>query len=428
MKLLAGYAHRQRSDLGDYIRLGEGLVGQCAIEKKAMWLTSVTDHEIEITSGLIQTSPASIVVLPVLFEGQIKAVIELASMAGFSQTHMAFLEQLTGSVGIMLNTMEATMRTERLLQQSQELASELQTRQIELQRTNEELAEKASQLAEQNAEVERKNQEIEQARRAVEEKASELALTSKYKSEFLANMSHELRTPLNSILILGQQLQDNPQGNLSIKQVEYAKTIHSAGTDLLNLISDILDLSKIESGTVTIEAEEVTFASVRDTVERNFRHIADTRNLGFIINLDPHVARQLITDVKRLFQILKNLLSNAFKFTSQGRVTFSVRMAQDGWSHDHPVLQARAQPCWRLKWPIPVLEFRRKNRGSSLRRSNRLTLAPAANTAEPAWAWRSAANWPTCSAAKSNFTACWEKAANSPSICRRPMPVRLSFV
>ncbi|HEX4122160.1 MAG TPA: HAMP domain-containing protein [Verrucomicrobiae bacterium] len=339
LKLLAGYAHRQRSGAGDTIRIGEGLVGQCALEKKALTLSSLRNHEIDITSGLIETNPAAVVVLPVLFEGQTKAVIELASMSAFSQTHMAFLEQLTGSIGIMLNTIEATMRTEGLLQQSTKLASELQTRQIELQRTNEELAEKARQLAEQNAEVERKNQEIEQARRAVEEKASELALTSKYKSEFLANMSHELRTPLNSILILGQQLLDNPQGNLSIKQVEYAKTIHSAGTDLLNLISDILDLSKIESGTVTIEAEEVTFASVRDTVERNFRHVADTRNLGFVVSLDPHLSRQLITDAKRLFQILKNLLSNAFKFTSQGRVTFSVRVAAQGWSPDHPVLR-----------------------------------------------------------------------------------------
>jgi HAMP domain-containing protein/CheY-like chemotaxis protein/signal transduction histidine kinase len=339
LKLLAGYAHRRRNGQDETMHLGEGLVGQCALEKKTLQLNSVRDHQIEISSGLLEADPVNVVVLPVLFEGETKAVIELASLTTFTQTHMAFLEQLTGSIGIMLNTIEATMRTEGLLQQSQELASELQTRQIELQRTNEELAEKARQLAEQNAEVERKNQEIEQARRAVEEKASELALTSKYKSEFLANMSHELRTPLNSILILGQQLLDNPQGNLTGKQVEYAKTIHSAGTDLLNLISDILDLSKIESGTVTIEAEEVSFASVRDTVDRNFRHVADTRNLGFVLSLDPHLSRQLITDAKRLFQILKNLLSNAFKFTSQGRVTFNVRIAQQGWSADHPVLK-----------------------------------------------------------------------------------------
>jgi HAMP domain-containing protein/CheY-like chemotaxis protein/signal transduction histidine kinase len=339
LKLLAGYAHRRRNGEDETLHLGEGLVGQCAVEKKSVLLNAVRDHQIGIHSGLMQADPVNVVVLPVLFEGQTKAVIELASLTAFTQTHMAFLEQLTGSIGIMLNTIEATMRTEGLLEQSQELASELQTRQIELQRTNQELAEKARQLAEQNAEVERKNQEIEQARRAVEEKASELALTSKYKSEFLANMSHELRTPLNSILILGQQLLDNPQGNLTGKQVEYAKTIHSAGTDLLNLISDILDLSKIESGTVTIEAEEVSFASVRDTVERNFRHVADTRNLGFVQTLDVHLQRQLITDAKRLFQILKNLLSNAFKFTSQGKVSFNVRLAQQGWSTDHPVLK-----------------------------------------------------------------------------------------
>src|SRR5207244_11979906 len=260
----ARYAHRRRSRGEEHLRLGDGLVGQCALEKKPIRLTGVNDHVIEITSGLVETKPANILVLPVLFEGQTKAVIELASLSAFTAAHLAFLEQLTGSIGIVLNTIEASMRTEGLLKQSQELAGELQTRQIELQRTNEELGEKAHQLAEQNAEVERKNQEIDQARRAVEEKAAELALTSKYKSEFLANMSHELRTPLNSILILAQQLGDNPQATLTPKQVEYAKTIHSAGTDLLNLISDILDLSKIESGTVTIEAEEVPFGLVRD--------------------------------------------------------------------------------------------------------------------------------------------------------------------
>ena len=233
------------------------------------------------------------------------------------------------------------MRTEGLLKQSQQLAGELQAQQTELQQTNEELANKAKLLAEQNAEVERKNQEIEQARRALEEKAKELALTSKYKSEFLANMSHELRTPLNSILVLGQQLSDNADRNLSPKQVEFARTIHGAGTDLLNLISDILDLSKIESGTVSVEAEEVFFAGLLEMVARPFRHEAENKKLTFEIFSDACLPRSLVTDAKRLQQVLKNLLSNAFKFTEQGAVRLSVSTAGNGWTEDHPVL-ARA--------------------------------------------------------------------------------------
>src|SRR5262249_12159935 len=228
--------------------------------------------------------------------------------------------------------------TEGLLKQSQQLAAELQTQQKELQQTNEQLEQKAQQLAERNVEVERKNQEIEQARRALEEKATELALTSKYKSEFLANMSHELRTPLNSILILGQQLTDNPEGNLTVKQVEFARTIHGAGTDLLNLISDILDLSKIESGTVTVDAEEVFFANLVDMVARPFRHEAETRQLSFEAHVDPNLGRSITTDSKRLQQVLKNLLSNAFKFTAQGGVRLNVAVAAGGWSPDHPIL------------------------------------------------------------------------------------------
>jgi HAMP domain-containing protein/CheY-like chemotaxis protein/signal transduction histidine kinase len=338
LRLLAGYAQRPAQPQG--IELGVGLVGQAAAEKQRILLTDVPPNYTEIHSSLGAAHPKSILVLPVLFEGETMAVIELAALRPFTNTHLAFLDQLTQSIGVVLNTIEATMRTENLLLQSQQLTTELQTRQIELQRTNEELASKAKQLADQNAEVERKNKEVEHARRALEEKAAELALTSKYKSEFLANMSHELRTPLNSILILGQQLGENVAGNLTTKQVEFAKNIHSAGTDLLTLINDILDLSKIESGTVTVEPEEITFGSIRDSAHRTFHHIAETKGLVFNVDIDPTLPRTLMTDSKRLQQILKNLLSNAFKFTAQGHVTMNARNVTSGWSPDHPVLSA----------------------------------------------------------------------------------------
>src|SRR6266852_3443980 len=320
------------------LKIGEGLVGQCAAEKRRMLITDLPSNSVSIRSGLFEAVPRNVIVLPVLFEDRVKAVIELASLSSFTPSHLAFLEQLTASIGIVLNSIEATMQTEGLLKQSQQLATELQMQQKELQQTNEQLAQKAQQLAEQNVEVERKNQEIEQARRALEDKAKELALTSKYKSEFLANMSHELRTPLNSILVLGQQLSDNPDGNLTAKQVEFSRTIHGAGTDLLNLITDILDLSKIESGTVSVDAEEVFFASLLDTVERPFRHEAENRHLNFELHTDPQLGRSLVTDSKRLHQVLKNLLSNAFKFTEQGGVRMTVSLATSGWSEGHPIL------------------------------------------------------------------------------------------
>jgi HAMP domain-containing protein/CheY-like chemotaxis protein/signal transduction histidine kinase len=338
MVLLSAFAGDGEDGHLRRLKLGEGLVGQCAAEKRRMLISDLPPNTIAIRSSLFEAVPRNVIVLPVLFEDRVKAVIELASLSSFTTSQLAFLEQLTASIGIVLNSIEATMQTEGLLKQSQQLATELQVQQKELQQTNEQLAQKAQQLAEQNVEVERKNQEIEQARRALEDKAKELALTSKYKSEFLANMSHELRTPLNSILVLGQQLSDNPDANLTPKQVEFARTIHGAGTDLLNLITDILDLSKIESGTVSVEAEEVFFASMLDAVGRPFRHEAENRHLTFEIQSDPHLARSVVTDSKRLQQVLKNLLSNAFKFTEVGGVRLTVSPAKSGWSEDHPIL------------------------------------------------------------------------------------------
>src|SRR5436309_85264 len=338
LKLLSAYADGGMNGHAQRIQIGQGLIGQCAADKRRILVSEMPTEAVTIGSALFKTSPRNVIVLPVLFENQVKAVIELASLSTFTASHLAFLEQLTASIGIVLNSIEATMQTEGLLKQSQQLATELQTQQRELQQTNEQLAQKAQQLAEQNVEVERKNQEIEQARRALEEKAAELALTSKYKSEFLANMSHELRTPLNSILILGQQLTENPEGNLTGKQVEFARTIHGAGTDLLNLISDILDLSKIESGTVTVDAEEIFFSNIVATVARPFRHEAEARQLSFETTVDPGLGPSVTTDSKRVQQVLKNLLSNAFKFTSQGGVKLSVTAAAGGWSSDHPVL------------------------------------------------------------------------------------------
>src|SRR5690349_11269590 len=335
LKLLASYAYKERKNIDNRFRMGEGLVGQCALEKEKILLTHVPNDYIRISSGLGEAKPLNMIVLPIVFESQVKAVMELASFDRFNPTHETFLDQLTESIGIVLNTIEANMRTEDLLKQSQSLARELQSQQQELQQTNAELEDKAKLLADQNIEVERKNQEVEQARQALEEKAKQLALTSKYKSEFLANMSHELRTPLNSLLILSDQLCKNPEGNLTSKQTEFAKTIHSSGNDLLMLINDILDLSKIESGTVVVDAGELPLDDLRGYVERTFRHVAESKNVDFIIQFDTRLPKSMFTDAKRLQQIIKNLLSNAFKFTHRGQVTLTVELANGGWSQDN---------------------------------------------------------------------------------------------
>jgi HAMP domain-containing protein/signal transduction histidine kinase/CheY-like chemotaxis protein len=332
LTLLASYASEGRQTLGKQIRLGQGIVGQCAVEKQKIVLDNLPPDYIRIASGLGDGPPRTVLVLPLIFEGQVKGVLELASFEGFNPTHQALLDQLTESIGIVLHTIEANMRTEGLLKQSQSLAMQLQTRQEQLQQTNQELQEKARLLAQQNQEVERKNSEVEQARQELEEKAKQLALTSKYKSEFLANMSHELRTPLNSLLILSDQLTKNSEGNLTSKQTEFAKIIHSSGNDLLMLINDILDLSKIESGTVIVDASELRLDELRGYVERTFRHVAESKNVDFQIRFDPLLSKSMFTDSKRLQQIIKNLLSNAFKFTHHGQVALTVQPAHSGWS------------------------------------------------------------------------------------------------
>ncbi len=368
LDLVASYALKERKNLSNRFALKEGLVGQCAYEKKRILLTNVPKDYVSISSGLGEAPPMNIIVLPVLFEDEVKAVIELASFSRFSETHQSFLEQLTESIGIVLNTIAANMRTEGLLKQSQRLTTELQSQQEELKttndrleqqaaslrqseellkaqqeklrQTNEALEEKAQELEQQNVEVERKNREVVLAKAALEEKAEQLSLTSKYKSQFLANMSHELRTPLNSLLILSRLLADNPNSNLSDKQVEFARTIYAAGADLLGLINDILDLSKIESGTVTLEIGNVVLNDLRTHVERTFSQIAQEKKLAFAIELDNRLPSSIQTDEKRLEQVLNNLLSNAFKFTETGGITFRVEAADDRWKGSHPVLNA----------------------------------------------------------------------------------------
>jgi HAMP domain-containing protein/CheY-like chemotaxis protein/signal transduction histidine kinase len=340
LKPIGSYAMPRRRRAQAEFSRGEGLVGQCAIEKQRILLTDVPGDYLPVSSGLGKTKPASVIVLPVLFEGDVKAVIELASLTGFEEIHLLFLDQLMQSIGVMLNTIAASTRTEELLKQSQSLTTELQTQQMELKQTNDELEEKARLLQERNEEIERRTREIEEARAELEKRAEQLSLTSKYKSQFLANMSHELRTPLNSLLIHSKQLSDNSDGNMTPKQVEFAQTIRGAGSDLLTLINDILDLSKIESGTTALVLQEVPVESIEGEVRRTFGQMAADKGLSFEVLHDDDVPASITTDPTRLQQILKNLLSNAFKFTSEGTVTLHVSMAAERARRDPSIVFA----------------------------------------------------------------------------------------
>ncbi len=339
LKLYASYAFHDRKRLANRFKLGQALVGQAALEKKRILVSGLPDDYVTISSALGEAPPNCLVVAPIVFEGDVKGVIELAAFKEFSTIQLAFLEQLIDSLGIVVATIEATMRTDELLRQSQSLTEELQTQQEELQQTNEELEEKARQLTEQKAEVEKKNREVGRAKQELEEKAEQLMLTSRYKSQFLANMSHELRTPLNSLLILSRQLQENRDDNLTERQIEYARTIHQSGTDLLTLINEILDHAKIESGTIVLDARPLSLENVRDYVERGFRQIAEEKQLDFQIEMQPDLPGVIVTDDMRLKQVLRNLLANAFKFTETGGVKLQVMAVHaDDFGAEAPAL------------------------------------------------------------------------------------------
>jgi signal transduction histidine kinase/HAMP domain-containing protein len=331
LELQAGYGFEERRHLAATFGVGEGLVGQCAKEKKRILITDVPADYVRINSGLGASPPLNIIVLPVLFEGSVRAVVELASFSPFSITHQLFLDQLPDSIGLVLNTIEADTLTENLLKQSQSQADELRSQQEELRETNEDLGRQAKLLADRNSESESKNQEIAASKLMVEEKAGQLAVSSKYKSEFIANMSHELRTPLNCLLILAEQLEDNPEHNMTPTQVEYASVILASGRDLLALVNSILDMAKVESGTATVERVDVSMTELRTTLLREFEPMARSKGLAFSIDVASDGPDVVFTDQQRLNQILKNLLGNAFKFTEVGEVHLAVGPASSGW-------------------------------------------------------------------------------------------------
>ncbi|MDL4770541.1 MULTISPECIES: HAMP domain-containing protein [Thermomonosporaceae] len=332
--LISGYGSRKSRTGAARFALGEGLVGQAAQERRTILIADAPADYVKIGSGLGEAAPVNIIVLPIVFEDSVLGAIELASFSRFTDVHLAFFSQLIETIGVTLNAIRANTRTEALLAESQRLAQELQERSDELQRqqgelrhSNTELEEKAALLAQQNRAIEIQNFQIEQARRTLEERAEQLAISSRYKSEFLANMSHELRTPLNSLLVLAKLLSENPGGNLTDKQVEFAQTIHDSGTDLLELINDILDLAKVEAGKMELHPQRLSVAALVDYVEATFRPLSVDKGLSFSVEVAPDVPATLNTDEQRLQQVLRNLLSNAVKFTGEGEVRLRIERA-----------------------------------------------------------------------------------------------------
>jgi len=338
LKKLAAYANNGAEIGALSFAFGQGLAGQAAAENKMILLQEVPENYIQIASGLGTASPASIIVLPVAFEGQVLAVIEMASFSGFSTLHQTLLEEVNDTIGVAINRIANYTKIGKLLKEAQAMTEELQSQSEELQLQQEELITINEQLEDQYKKAEQKSRELEQAQAALEEKTREVIIGSKYKSEFLANMSHELRTPLNSLLILSQMLADNSEGNLTDKQVEFAQTIFSSGHDLLNLINDVLDLAKIEAGKMEINQSSVYLEDIHGFVERQFAQVAQRQGLEFSVNLADDLPKTFGTDEQRLQQVIKNLLSNAFKFTERGSVSLQIRRADEETTVDYPEL------------------------------------------------------------------------------------------
>ncbi|WP_332633552.1 response regulator [Halalkalibacter flavus] len=329
MKKRAAYALSDQSNNFDRFKIGEGLIGQCAAEQRTIYLTDIPDNYVKVHSGVGVTSPKYSIILPVKFEGEVLAVIEIASLHSFSTSQVKLLEEIMSNLGITMNSIANRMKVDKLLQESQSLTEELQAQSEELQVQQEELRTTNEKLEEQYESSESKKTELEKVREALEEKAQQLELSSQYKSEFLANMSHELRTPLNSLLILAKILSENGDGNLTGKQEEYVRTIYSSGQDLLHLINDILDLAKVESGKLEVVPKEVELQKVQNYVERQFAPIARQKGVSFTVKAEENIPDYLSTDEHRLQQILKNLLSNAFKFTEKGSVSLVIKKVND---------------------------------------------------------------------------------------------------